>query len=282
MSSAANRGIFSLPVAKIGTMQALALQRRIGFYSTVPTESLAAGKDREGRFFTTRWSWVAAACDSDSPQARSALERLCQAYWPPLYAFALRRGNDIHLAQDLTQSFFLHFIARGYLRAADRGRGRFRTFLLTCFQHFLVHEWEKTRAAKRGGRFELLSWDHDRESLESRVASTSELSPEKLYDLEWALAILERALARLREVYRSAGQVNVYDVLRPFLHSQPDPGDYLRAARQLNLPERAVRLAVHRLRRRYGRLVREEVRETVADASDLEDEMRYLVELISS
>lgn len=247
----------------------------------MPSEPVTASGDPAQRFATTRWSRVAIASDSSSPGARAALESLCQEYWPPLFAYTLRQGRDSHTAQDLTQSFFSHFIERGYLRAADRTRGRFRTFLLTCFQHFLVHEWEKNHAAKRGGQFVLLSWDEHSEALESRVASGTELPPERHYDREWALAVMERALARLQEEFSVAGRDQHFQVLGHFLHAEAAPGDYLEGATQLGLAHRAVKLAVHRMRRRYGRLVREEVRETVTSDSDVEDEMRYLVELVS-
>src|SRR6188768_3188578 len=118
----------------------------------MPPDLAPASGQAAGRFTTTRWSSVARANDPTAPEARAALERLCQDYWQPLFAFALRQGRDFHAAEDLTQAFFAHFFERGYMRAVDRTRGRFRTFLLTCFQHFLVHEWEKACAAKRGGR----------------------------------------------------------------------------------------------------------------------------------
>ena len=243
---------------------------------------MTADGDPEGRFTTTRWSSVAIAGDASSPSPRAALERLCQDYWPPLFAFALRQGRDFHTAQDLIQAFFTHFIERGYLRAADRTRGRFRTFLLTSFQHFLVHEWEKNRAVKRGGQFILLSWEESCGDLESRAAATPESPPERHYDREWALAIMERSLVRLQAEFAAAGKERDFQLLSYFLHAEAAPGEYLKVANQLGVKDRAVQLAVHRLRRRYGRLVREEVRETVASEADVEDEMRYLVELMSA
>ena len=234
------------------------------------------------RFLTTRWSTVSLAGDASSPDAQAALERLCQDYWPPLFAFALRQGRNPHSAQDLTQAFFAHFLERGYVRAADRTRGKFRTFLLTCFQHFLVHEWEKNQAAKRGGRFVLLSWDEQSAALEARTAASSELRPEIHYDREWALAIMGRALARLRAEFATAGRERTFKILGQFLHAEPTPGAYVEAGTQLDLAPRAVKLTVHRMRRRYRGLVRDEVRETVAGDSDVEDEMRYLIEVISA
>lgn len=233
-----------------------------------------------GRFTTTRWTTVAIAGNASSVDARAALERLCQDYWAPLFAFALRQGRAFHAAQDLTQAFFAHFIERGYLRAANRTRGRFRTFLLTCFEHFLIHEWEKQQAVKRGGRFELLSWEEHHAGLESRAASATDLPPERHYDREWALAIMQRALARLQAEFAATERQPLFEFLSRFLHTEPAPGEYANVASQLGLSDRAVKLAVHRLRRRYGRLVREEVSHTVANEADAEDEMRYLVELM--
>lgn len=225
---------------------------------------------------------VAVAGDALSQGGQAALERLCQDYWRALFAFALRQGRDFHTAQDLTQAFFAHFIERGYLRAADRTRGRFRTFLLTCFEHFLVHEWEKQQTAKRGGRFKLVSWEEHRAALESRAAANPGVRPERHYDREWTLAIMERALTRLRAEFAATGREQHFHVLGRFLSTEAAPGDYREIAALLGWPERAVKLAVHRIRRRYGRLVRDEVRETVVSESEVDDELRYLVELLSA
>lgn len=248
----------------------------------MPPEAVNASSAVSGRFSTTRWSRVALANDPVSPDSRVALERLCQDYWPPLFAFALRQGRDRHTAEDLTQAFFSHFIERGYMRAADRTRGKFRTFLLTCFEHFLIHDWGKNRAAKRGGQFTLLSWDEHRDALESRAASSTDSPPERYYDREWALAVMERALAKLQDEFAASRRERHFAVLGRFLSNEAEPGEYAAAGEQLGLADRAVKLAVHRMRRRYGRLMREEIRETVADESDVEDEMRYLVELVSA
>lgn len=243
---------------------------------------MIAGENGEGRFSTTCWSTVALACDTSSPEKRVALERFCQAYWPPLFAYVLRRGCDLHTAQDLTQSFFAHFIQRGYVRAADRNRGKFRTFLLTCFQHFLIHEWEKNGAAKRGGQFSLLSWDQHSAGLKLRAAISGGMPAEKHYDREWALAIMERALDRLRLEFCCDGRDQLFEVLRVFLQMEAATGDYDKVGKVLGLEPRAVKLAVHRMRRRYGRIVRDEVRRTVTNEADVAEELHYLVELISS
>lgn len=233
------------------------------------------------RFATTLWPVVMNAVDPTSPNAKAALERLCQDYWPPLCAYALHRGSDLHTAQDLTQAFFAHLLERGYLRAADRSRGRFRTFLLTCFQHFLIHEWEKTRAEKRGGNFKIVSWEEHGLGLASRVLSSPEMKPELHYDREWAMALMGRALVRLRKEYDHLGFQRQFEVLAKFLHGEPKPGEYQELAGVLSASDRVVRLTVHRMRRRFGRFVREEVRETVATEADAEAELRHLVEIMS-
>jgi len=247
----------------------------------VPCEATITPAREPGRFATTRWSAVARAGDPAAPEARAALDRLCRDYWPPIFAFALRQGRDFHTAQDNTQAFFARFLERGYLRAADPTRGRFRTFLLTCFQHFLTQEWEKERAVKRGGRFELVSWEEQYPGLESRAAASTTSKPAEYYDREWALSVMGRALARLRTELAGAGREGRFVLLGRFLQAEPGPGDYENAARELGLNPRAVKLAVHRLRRRYGHLVRDEVRQTVSDESDVADELRHLVEVLS-
>jgi DNA-directed RNA polymerase specialized sigma24 family protein len=240
-----------------------------------------AGESLDGRFVTTRWATVTVAGDTSSPSMRAALERLCEDYWGPLVAYALRKGRDLHNAQDLTQAFFAHFIERGYLRAADRMRGKFRTFLLTCFQHFMIHEWEKERSARRGGQFTIVSWEEHDAAILSRIAAATDLTAERIYDREWAFAVTRRALLRLEEEFSASGRSEHFQVLGRFLYTEPVPGEYDTVASKLNLASGSVKLLVHRLRRRYGMFVREEVRQTLVNESDLEDELRYLVELLS-
>ncbi len=234
-----------------------------------------------GSFATTRWSVVALAGNPGTPEARAALARLCQDYWPAIFGFALRLRRDFHSAQDSTQAFFVRFLERGYVRAADRTRGRFRTFLLTCFQHFLTHEWEKERAMKRGGGFQFVSWEEQFAVLESRALAADGLNPETHYDREWALSVMGRALSRLQAEFAATAREAQFLRLRPFLQTEAAPGDYEQAAEELGLNARAVKLTVHRLRRRYGRLVREEIRETLTDPSDVQDELRHLVEVLA-
>lgn len=238
---------------------------------------------RDNREFrTTRWSEVAAAGGASSPDAQVALERLCLDYWPPLFAFALRRGNDRLTSQDLTQAFFARFIERGYLRAADRNRGRFRTFLMTCFQHFLVHEWEKTRREKRGGSHFRISWDDCCAEVEARACGSIHTPQERHYDREWALLVFDRAMVRLRDEYARNGNLRRFERLVGYLQTDPAAGEYLQVGLELSLSARAVRVIVHRLRRRFGQLVSEEVRGTVASEADAADELRYLVDVLSA
>ena len=231
-------------------------------------------------FTTTHWSVVVAAGDVSSPQGRAALERLCRAYWQPLHAYLLRQGHTAHDAQDLTQEFFAHFLEKSYFRVADRARGRFRSFLLTALKHFVAHEWEKARAVKRGGRHSFISWEEQPEEMRASLASGADLPPERFYDQQWALTLLEQALARLRQESAANGKEQQFERLKTFLSNEPGEGAYAAAAAELGVSPGAVAVGVHRLRQRYGELVREEVANTVARREQIEDELRYLIELI--
>ncbi len=236
---------------------------------------------RQTRFVTTRWSQIHLAGYGSEEEAAEALNSLCQAYWGPLYAFTCRLGHDSHQAKDFVQAFLLHFIEHGYLRAADRARGRFRTFLLTSFRHYLAHEWEKTRTLKRGGGFEIITWEEHHAALDSRLHSSPGVTPEFQFDHEWALTLLGRAFQRLEAEHAAADRQRSWEILGRFLHQEASTGDYERAAAELGCAHRTVKLSVHRLRRRLGRFVREEVRETVVSEADAADELDYLMGLIS-
>ncbi len=183
-------------------------------------------------------------------------------------------------AQDSTQAFFLDLFDKNYLRAADRERGRFRSFLLTGLRHFLAHEWEKSRAAKRGGGRVPLPLDTEMaESCYLREVPTG-TSPEALFDRAWALRVFEQSLAGLREEFASRGKLDQFDRLKNYLTEEPGPGAYASLGAALRLTPNAVAVAVHRLRQRYGELVREAVAHTVAQPALVEEELRYLVSLV--
>ena len=234
-----------------------------------------------GIFATTHWSVVLAAEQQESPQAADALETLCRTYWYPLYAFVRRQGSRPEDAQDLTQGFFAHLLRKDFLSGVGPEKGRFRSFLLACLKHFLADEWEKARAAKRGGaRPELvlnLEQAEERYQLEARVEATAE----NLYDRRWALDLLDRVLDRLRHEAVASGKGTVFDHLRGCLLGERPAETYAQLGAKLSLSEAAVKVTVHRLRQRYRELLREEIAHTVARPEDVNEEMRYLFEVVS-
>lgn len=233
-----------------------------------------------GTFATTHWSVVLAA-GGDSPASLAALEQLSKNYWYPLYAFIRRSGRSPHDAQDLTQGFFVELFRKNYFRAADRERGKFRSFLLTALRHFLMHEWEKSRAAKRGGGFVPVSWDEQTaEQWYQHEPTASGSTPERLYDRSWALRLFEQSLERLRHELTQQSKGHQFEQLKCYLTREPEHGEYAQAAATLGLSPNAVAVAVHRLRQRYASLVREAVAETVAQSSQIEEELTHLISLV--
>jgi len=243
--------------------------------------SSSVSKDRSPRFATTRWSLVLQARDRPSPDSREALADLCRAYWYPLYALIRRRSRDGHEAQDLTQGFFARLLEKDFLDDVDPARGRFRAFLLAAVKHFLANEWDKDQAAKRGGGHRIVTLDapsFDWDSGESRflMEPSHELTAERLFERQWALALLDRVLNRLRDEHADAGKIAQFETLQPFLSTDRDAANYAGAAMKLNMTEAAVRVAAHRLRKRYRTLLRDEIAHTVATPEEVEDELRYL------
>ncbi len=241
------------------------------------SEPLASGR----QFGTTHWSVVLAAGQSASPQSAEALEKLCRTYWYPLYACVRRQGHSPEDAQDLTQEFFARFLKKDHLSRADRERGRFRTFLLASLQNFLRHEWEKARAQRRGGGRTFIPWDEAAAEGRYRLEANSQLAPDQVFDQRWAWALFQHALGRLQQESAAGGKGAQFDELKGFLSAEPGDGAYAGAAARLGLSAGAVAVAVHRLRQRYCALVREEVAHTVATPAGVEEEMRYLIKLMS-
>jgi RNA polymerase sigma-70 factor (ECF subfamily) len=240
-------------------------------------------KDPPGpqEFATTHWSLVVAAKPDEAgrTRARKALEELCRAYWYPLYAFVRYRGYSSDDAQDLTQSFFARIIETGGFASADPERGRFRSYLLGALKHFLANEWHRARTQKRGGRVRFIEWDAL--DPEARYAGASKQSndPEHLFDREWALETISGALQTLRDEMVRAGKSEQFDALKGSLTGE-DESPREKIAARLNMSEGAVKVAVHRLRQRYRRLLRAAIAETVSNEADLDDEMRYLVAVL--
>jgi DNA-directed RNA polymerase specialized sigma24 family protein len=232
-------------------------------------------------FATTHWSVIRGAADPSSPAVHDALEKLCRTYWPPLYAYVCRKGYSSHDAEDLTQSFIARMLEKNYLGQADRQKGKFRSFLLTSLQNFLAHEWERASAKKRGSGKRPVPWDELSARNGYGRAATSDLTPDKAYDQRWAFTLFQQALARLRAEFAAAGKGEQFQQLKGFLSDEADTGAYATVATRLKMTSGAVAVAVHRLRQRYGELVREEIAHTVAHPADVEDEMRYLIKLMS-
>jgi RNA polymerase sigma-70 factor (ECF subfamily) len=231
-------------------------------------------------FTTTHWSVVLAAGDGSSPRAHEALEDLCRSYWYPLYAYVRRHGYSPEDAQDLTQEFFARFLENNSLSHARRERGRFRNFLLTSLQNFLSHEWERGQAQKRGGGRRLLPWDELTPEIRYRAEADSEAAPDRVFEERWASTLFQQALTRLRQEFVAAGKGKQFDELKVFLSAEAADGDYDSVATRLNMTPKSVAVAVHRLRKRYGDMVRQEIANTVSSPAEIEDEMRHLIELV--
>jgi RNA polymerase sigma-70 factor (ECF subfamily) len=234
------------------------------------------GLSPAGRFATTRWSVVAAAGRGASPEAHEALATLCRTYWYPLYAYARRRLASAEDARDLTQEFFARLLEKEYLQAADPRRGKFRSFLLTAFQRFLAKDRDRAAAQKRGGGRPVLPLDFREGERLYRQEPADPATPEILYERRWALRLLEQTLGRLREELTRAGKQNLFEALKGTLTGDEAVGPYADIAGRLGLSEQAVKVAVHRLRRRYAELLRAEIAQTVASAEDVADELRDL------
>ena len=208
--------------------------------------------------------------------AAPALEEICRAYWYPLYAYARRHGRQPEDAKDLVQGFYARLLERNLLGAADPERGRFRSFMLTCFGNYMLNELEKASALKRGGERVALSLDHDDPEVRFALEPSHGATPERIFERDWALALLAGVLARLRAGYRERGRENRFDALKEYL-TQPGRGSsYAETARRLEMTEGALKVAVHRLRQRYRAALRAEVANTVSDSSEVEEELAAL------
>ena len=234
-----------------------------------------------GHFATTHWSVVAAAGGADLPQRSEALEQLCHSYWYPLYAYIRRRGFGSEDARDLTQEFFARLLKKNYAAQADRAKGKFRSFLLLTLNHFLADEFDRASARKRGGGQVVISLDQDDAETRYLHEPAHELSPEKLFERRWAQNILENALKRLRDEYETGEQSETYSVLKAFEPGEQLTLSYAEAAAKLDISESALKSKIHRLRQRHRELVREESAQTVCTSAEVDQELRYLLEVLS-
>jgi RNA polymerase sigma-70 factor (ECF subfamily) len=244
-----------------------------------PAPAPAQGPGTVARFATTQWTVVLSASRdrSDTTHARQALEELCRTYWRPIYAFVRRLGHPPHDSQDLTQEFFARLLATDSLDRVSPAKGRFRTFLLAALKHFLANEWDKLRTQKRGGRLTFVPIDApDTEAGTPPDPASPGPGPDQAFDRQWALALLERVLARLQEEHQAAGRRALFESLKDTLTRDRQGLPYATVASQLGMTEGAVKVAVHRLRLRYRELLRLEIAATVENPGDVETELREL------
>jgi len=222
---------------------------------------------------------VLAAGSTETSQSREALARLCQLYWYPVYVFIRRQEHSADDAGDLTQEFFLRVLDKSYLKQADPQRGRFRSFLIACLRHFLSNEADRARAQKRGGGHAILPLEIETGEQRYQLEPRDELTPDKVFDRQWTLMLLERVLGQLRTEQIDRGKEKVFEELKGVLAGESDL-PYSVVGRTLGMSEDAVKVAVHRLRKRFRELLTAEVAQTVSDPNDVRDEIRYLIESV--
>lgn len=241
-----------------------------------------AGLGARGLLATTHWSVVLTAGQQDSPEATEALEHLCRSYWYPLYAYVRRQGYSPADAQDLTQGFFLRLLQKNLVAVAQADRGKFRWFLLASLRHYLANEWDRAKAQRRGGRYTFIPLDEAAAEDLYRQDTGQGLAPEKLYDRAWAVMVMQRVRDRLREEYAAAGKAERLEILDELLPGEEGEMTRSEAALRLGLSAGGVRTEIHRLRRRYGELLRAEVAHTVSAPNEIEEELRHLIDVMSA
>ena len=235
-------------------------------------------------FQTTHWTMVLRAGETQSDlSANKALSNFCEAYWPPLYAFVRHRGHASPEAQDLVQGFFAHVLEQNTLSRADREKGKLRTFLLGSFQNYLFNEYDRARALKRGGGHQILSIDEHLPEAEASMMETMHLSDSAAYDLVWASNIVKRAWQQLQNSFEAEGKTEWFEVLRPFVAGGgKSPLNQEEAAQKLGVPIATLRTWLSRLRQRYREALRREVASTVSDPSDVDQELHYLYQILTT
>jgi len=241
-----------------------------------------SGKPQTGAaFMTTHWTTVLNAGDSQCPEADEALSRLCRNYWYPLYVYVRRRGHGPDEAQDLTQEFFARLLASNYLRTVDRRKGRFRWFLMSAMENFLAKEWRDSRRLKRGGGQPVLSLDEQDAEGRYIVEPAEPMTAETMFERRWALTVLERTMQRLRGEFVAAGKTALFEALQVFLTGEGSEQTQEQVGQSLNMSKSAVNVTMHRMRKRYGELLRQEIAETVSCPEAIDEELRHLQQILS-
>ena len=235
--------------------------------------------DQHRWFTTTHWSLILSA-QQDSSAAEKSLQSLCQAYWPPLYTFIRRSGRTEHDAQDLTQEFIAQLLAKDFLANVAPHKGKFRSFLLASLKNFLASEYRRATALKRGGGVTLVPLDANPEEDFLRAEPATHETPESIFERRWAVALMERAFAKLRGELTAAGKTAQFDRLKEYLQADAGRGEYNTAARDLKMSPSAVGVAVHRLRHRFGEIIRREIADTVASPEEIDGELRHLASVL--
>ena len=239
-------------------------------------ETMKSNLHAPGRFATTHWSVVRAAAAPDATDYKKALETLCRTYWFPLYAYLRRQGHNSDSAEEYTQAFFAQLLDKKGLRLADPKRGKFRSFLLAALKHFLANQRKRAKARKRGGDRKIFPLDFQNAETQFVMEPADHLSPEKLFERAWALTIIERTMERLRNESATAGKQGLFDSLKIYLTTDKAAVPYRQVAQKLRMSEPAVRVAVHRLKRRYRDIRRSEIADTVTTDNQIDQEIRDL------
>ena len=238
--------------------------------------------EQNHQFATTQWSIVRQAGGSDSQESRSALQQLCQCYWYPLYSFVRYKGHDADTAEDLTQSFFATLLQREDIQKAQPELGRFRSYLLAAMKNFLSNEWDKKKAQKRGGDKVHFSMDFSDADSRYRVEVAAGQTPESIFERQWAITLLDRVQKALRSEHEKRGKGHVFDTLKTFLAGKSSESTMADAAGRLGMTEIAVKVAVHRLRTRFGQVLRLEIQSTLDSSEDVEDEINRLFDALKA
>ncbi len=239
-------------------------------------------RNESAKFATTKWSIVLAAAGNETSDSRDALENLCQTYWFPLYAFVRKQGRDANESADMTQAFFASLLERNDLKNVRPDKGKFRSFLLASMKHFLINQFDRQQAVKRGGSKIIVSIDATAAENRYRLEPFHELTPETIFEKQWALAILDRVKALLADEYASRGSGKRFSKLQIFLAGKTDESSIVRAAEELGMTEVAVKVAVHRMRSRFRDLLRAEIAGTVDAPEEVDAEIRHLFDVLKT